>query len=149
MLRFFAVGAAVLATHAAFAADPIRPDPRLTLGAALTTDLSAICQPGYTKTVRHTSGKLKALVYREYGIDKRDGHYEVDHLIPLEVGGADVRENLWPESWDTEPWNAHVKDRLENYLHEAVCAGRMPIQEAQREIAQDWIVAYQKHLGAP
>ena len=70
----------------------------------------------------------------------------VDHLIPLEVGGADVRENLWPESWDTEPWNSH---RLENYLHEAVCAGPMPIDQAQREIAQNWIATYQKYLGKP
>ena len=21
-------------------------------------------------------------------------------MIPLEVGGADIRENLWPESWE-------------------------------------------------
>ncbi len=143
------MAAFVLSTSAALADDPIRPDPRLTPGAVLTTDLSAICRPGYTKTVRHTSGKLKAFIYREYRIDRNGGNYEIDHLIPLEVGGADVRENLWPESWDTEPWNAHVKDRLENYLHEAVCAGRMPIDQAQRAIAQDWIGAYQKYLGKP
>ena len=50
------------------------------------------------------------------------------------------------ESWDTEPWNSH---RLENYLHEAVCAGPMPIDQAQREIAQNWIATYQKYLGKP
>jgi hypothetical protein len=132
----------------AFAADPIQPDPRLTPGAVLTTDLSVICQPGYTKTVRHTSGKLKRRVYEEYGIDSRTGHYEIDHLIPLELGGADVRQNVWPESYDTEPWNAHTKDRLENYLHEGVCSGRLQLEQTQREIAQDWISDYQKIFGA-
>ncbi|MDE2167708.1 MAG: HNH endonuclease [Alphaproteobacteria bacterium] len=113
----------------------------------LTTDLSKICVPGYTKTVRHTSGRLKHEIYVEYHIDPRSGHYEIDHLIPLEVGGADVAANLWPESYDTRPWTAHVKDRLENCLHEQVCAGRMPLDEVQKEIAGDWIEAYRKYLG--
>ncbi len=42
-----------------------------------------------------------------------------------------------------------MKDRLENFLHAEVCAGRMPIEQAQREIASDWIAAYQKYLGEP
>lgn len=133
----------------AMAGDPITPNPQLTPGAVLTTDLSRICVPGYTKTVRHTSGELKHFIYREYHIDPRGGHYEIDHLIPLEVGGADVAANLWPESYDTEPWNAQVKDRLENYLHAEVCAGSIPIEQAQREITADWITAYRKYLGEP
>jgi hypothetical protein len=97
--------------------------------------------------VRHTSGRVKADVYRTYGIDPHAGHYEIDHLVSLELGGADVRENLWPQSYDTEPWNATVKDRLENFLHAEICAGRLRLEEAQREIATDWIAAYQRHLG--
>jgi len=140
----------LLATAAlAFADDPIRPDLHLTPGSVLTTDLSRICAPGYTKTVRHTSGKLKKFIYEEYGINPRGGHYEVDHLIPLEIGGADVAANLWPESYDTKPWNAHVKDKLEDYFHREVCAGRIPIEQAQKEIAEDWIAAYRKYLGEP
>jgi hypothetical protein len=150
MLRILPFAAFLMIAAPAFADDPISPDPRLTPGAVLTTDVAAICQPGYTKTVRHTSGKLKTAVYREYGINRGHGRrYEVDHLIPLELGGADVRENLWPESFDTQPWNASVKDQLENYLHAEVCAGRMPIEQAQREIATDWIAAYRKYLGEP
>jgi hypothetical protein len=130
-----------------FAADPILPDPQRTPGAVLTTDAASVCRPGYAKSVRHTSGKLKARVYRDYGLDRRQGHYEVDHLVSLELGGADVAANLWPESYDTQPWNAHTKDRLENFLHREVCAGRMPLEEAQREIAGNWIDAYRKYFG--
>jgi hypothetical protein len=133
----------------ALSEDPIRPDPNLTPGAVLTTDLSIICRPGYTKTVRHTSGTLKHEVYVEYGLDPKRGHYEIDHLVPLELGGADVRANLWPESFDAEPWNAAVKDKLENYLHAEVCAKHVPIEQAQKEIAEDWIAAYRKYLGEP
>jgi len=150
-LRFLWIMTAslLLSVTVAYAEDPIRPDPSLTPGAVVTTDLSRICAPGYTKTVRHTSGKLKRITYREYGIHSREGHYEIDHLIPLELGGADVAANLWPESYDTQPWNARVKDILENFLHDDVCAHRIPIAQAQREIAADWIEASRKYLGEP
>jgi hypothetical protein len=128
---------------------PIRPDPKLTPGAILTTVAATVCQPGYSKSVRHTSGKLKASIYREYGLDRAVSHFEVDHLISLELGGADVAENLWPQSYDTVTWNAHTKDKLEDRLHALVCAGRLPLEQAQRDIATDWITAYQKYLGTP
>ncbi len=131
-------------TQQAFAGDPILPDPKMTPGAVRSVDVSEICQPGYSKSVRHTSGKLKARIYREYGIDRKAGHYEIDHLIPLSIGGADVAENLWPESYDTDTWNASVKDRLELKLHTLVCSEAIDIAEAQKAIATDWIAAYKR-----
>src|SRR5262249_44533927 len=98
---------------------------------------------------RHVSGKAKALVYAEYGIvSHQPGEYEVDHLISLELGGSHDIKNLWPESYWTEPWNAHVKDKLEDRLHNLVCSGRMRIEDAQQEIARDWISAYHRLIGA-
>ena len=51
----------ILTVTAAFAADSILPDPKLTPGAILTTDEATICQPGYSRSVRHTSGALSVL----------------------------------------------------------------------------------------
>src|ERR1700730_10956953 len=150
MRQVLLFAAVLLLTLPAAAGDlPIRPDPKLTPGAILTNDPATVCQPGYAKTVRHTSGKLKAQIYREYGLDKASSHFEVDHLISLELGGADVTANLWPESYDTSPWNAHLKDALEDRLHALVCAGKLPLVQAQHEIATDWIAVYEKYLGAP
>ena len=56
---------------------------------------------------------------------------------------------VWPESRDTQPWNAGVKDRLESYLHVEVCAGHIAVIDAQMAIASDWIAAYGKYLGEP
>jgi len=57
--------------------------------------------------------------------DQNPRHYEEDHLIPLEIGGnpTDVR-NLWPEPRNSEH-SAGEKDKLENRLHELVCAQRL------------------------
>jgi len=124
------------------------PDPSLTPGAVLTTDAATVCKPGYSATVRHTSAALKAKVYANYGITShKPGEFEVDHLVSLELGGDDVEENLWPQSYLTQPWNAHVKDRLENELHRRVCAGKMSLEEAQGKIKGDWIAAYREIFG--
>jgi hypothetical protein len=72
----------------------------------------------------------------------------VDHLISLELGGSNSIRNLWPESFSTQPWNARVKDRLENRLHREVCSGRMSLHDAQRAIATNWIDAYNTYVGA-
>lgn len=127
------------------------PDPKLTPGVAdpkLTKDV--ICGSGWsTKSVRHTSGALKAKVYRSYGITKHaPGEYEIDHLISMEIGGADVQANLWPEPYHGE-FNAHIKDRLENELHREVCSDKADLATVQREISTDWVACYRKHLGEP
>jgi hypothetical protein len=73
--------------------------------------------------------------------------YEEDHLISLELGGNPRSpDNLCPEPW-FGPWNAHVKDTLENRLHRLVCAGQLPLGEAQQAIAMDWVAAYRKYMG--
>ncbi len=65
------------------------PDPAKTPGDVLTTDTDAICQKGYTKTVRDVPEPLKNQVYRSYGIaDRQAGEYEIDHLVSLELGGS-------------------------------------------------------------
>jgi hypothetical protein len=45
------------------AAPALAGDPALTPGAVLPVDIAAVCTPGYAKSVRHVSGKVKAQVY--------------------------------------------------------------------------------------
>ncbi len=144
---FLALLAGPLAT-ADPAHSPILPDPQMTPGDVLTTDARVICVPGYTKTVRDVPQSVKNQVYRQYGVVSREPpQFEVDHLISLELGGSNSIRNLWPESYVTQPLNAHVKDRLENKLHELICAGQVPVEQAQKDIAADWTKAYEKYVG--
>jgi hypothetical protein len=142
-----AAALAVCVSAAAHAELPIRPDDRLTPGVVATTDVRKVCQPGFSRTVRHTTASMKAEVYRRYGIDPRSSRFEVDHREPLELGGADVIANLWPQSQLTQPWNGLRKDRLENRLHALVCSGRMRLEDAQAVFLGDWIAGYQRYVG--
>ena len=72
--------------------------------------------------------------------------YEVDFLITPGLGGADDIKNLWLEPYSSIVWNARVKGALEDRLHDMVCAGKLDLATAQREIATDWISAYKKYF---
>lgn len=97
-----------------------------------------ICTPGYSRSVRNVPQSEKNKVYAEYGIASHmPGQYEIDHSISLELGGSNDIKNLWPEAY-TGTYNAHDKDKVENYLHSEVCSGKMPLHDAQVAIATNW-----------
>lgn len=101
-----------------------------------------VCVSGYSSQVRNVPDSEKNDVYAEYGISHHSaGEYEVDHLISLELGGSNDIANLWPEPAEPRP-GFHEKDKVENYLHKQVCAGAMTLQEAQVQIAHDWLSVY-------
>ena len=81
-------------------------------------------------------------VLRRYGLALGvHPDYEIDHLIPLCLGGSDDPLNLWPQPRRSieRIWNAEAKDRLE------VCEGQVDIATAQEAFASDWIAAYQTY----
>lgn len=104
-----------------------------------------ICVIGYTKTVRPPTSytnKLKVTLMKAYGFTDSPKRYELDHLIPLELGGNPTSEaNLWPELYTTDR-GAYKKDVVENYLHKAVCMHEISLIDAQQKIAANWFDAY-------
>ena len=126
---------------------PILPDPTKTPGDTLAVTSSDICQPGYAHAVRNVPSDVKRQVYESYGIlHHTRGQFEVDHLISLELGGSNSVKNLWPESYRTQPWNARVKDQLEDRLHDDVCSQQMDLAAAQQAISGNWIDAYKREF---
>lgn len=121
------------------------PDPACTPGDVFPdAQPQHICISGYTKSVRNVSVNLKKKVYAEYGLvyPQPRGYYEVDHLIPLELGGSNDIANLFPEAAQPAP-GFHEKDLVENYLNHQLCAGKISLAGAQEQIAKDWVEVYQ------
>ena len=106
-----------------------------------------ICRAGYTRTVRpstsFTNGIKKRLL-REQSMDFEAGKggYELDHIIPLALGGHPRNvHNLTLQPWEG-PYGAKRKNRLEVKLQCLVCSGEVALYEAQDAIWLDWKTAY-------
>ncbi len=130
----------------------IYPDSSRTPGAP-NSDITqeniadSICKKGWsTSSVRpqtSVTNRIKTQTMTAYGFTGST-HYELDHLISLQVGGCpDCVENLWPEAYgdadhpmsqvERAKWNrdnpdssevlagALEKDKVENHVHDEIC----------------------------
>lgn len=119
------------------------PDKNLTPGAVqLDATRENVCNPRWERASRDVNVSKKKRVFKAYGIDwsKRWG-YEVDHHVPVCLGGASDESNLWPQSYGEKP-GAKEKDVVEKYLCRQVCRGDMPLSTAQKLIRDDWLKVY-------
>jgi hypothetical protein len=129
------------------AALPILPNPGFTPGSTRPVTLAEVCSVDREDVVREVPAPLQQKVFQEYGIkDQPAQDFEVDYLITPGLGGSDDVRNLWPEPHANATWNSYVKDQLETRMHQMVCAHELSLEEAQHEIASDWIAAYKKHF---
>ena len=136
--------------HCAYRDHGQLPDPRCTPGSidpAVTQAgiRSTICKKGWTATVRPPESQTErfkySVAYPAYRTPRSE-RTELDHLVPLELGGSNDATNLWPQS----PATPNPKDKVENKLNAAVCDGRVSLAAAQLAIAADWLTA-EKKLG--
>ena len=124
------------------------PDPHLTPGATFNVSVATVCRRGYATSVRDVPESEKQRAYAEYGVlHHATDQYEIDHLIPLELGGNNSLANLWPELNDHPHGFLNTKDILENRLHSLVCTGAMSLRSAQTRIASNWVLAYHRYMG--
>ena len=107
-----------------------------------------VCTSGWASSHRDVTSEQYREVYSEYGIPypQPSGTYELDHLIPLELGGDNANANLWPEAASPTP-GFHQKDQLEDALHTLVCDGSLSLAEAQHDFASNWYAAYVKYVS--
>ena len=128
------------------------PDPSCTPGAVNPTlTLEVMKEPNFrTGCVRDqdTQPQDKAKTYHWYGLAKPANNpgenqiCELDHLISLELGGADSLDNIWPQCGPShvalEQRFFKRKDTVENFLAKQVRDGKISLPDAQKGIATDW-----------
>lgn len=127
-----------------------RPDRRCSPGAYYSGLTSAIlCSSTFhTGDVRNVPQSEKSAVERAYGMQARayGRTIEIDHIVPLELGGSNDISNLFPES-GTGAASYHAKDQLENRIHDMLCAGHIRLRAAQTQMGVDWVLLYRGVFG--
>lgn len=121
---------------------------------AVTQDniASTICVSGWTAKIRPpesvTEVEKKAAMAKAGIPWSQSKNYEWDHHYPMEAGGNPTSPlNLALQSYVAKPWNAHLKDKLENFAHRQVCAHKMTLQQAQALfVGVDWRISYCRYF---
>lgn len=133
--------------------------PRVFSGEMLNQDITqsniqdTICRKKFTNTIRPAvsyTNRVKFKLMREAGIPDEDANlYELDHIVPLVVGGHPRKlANLMLQPYENVEGKpgARQKDRLELKLQNMVCNDEIDLATAQREIGADWLTAYGKYI---
>lgn len=164
-MNIFQVVAGLLLLMGVAEAQELRAYPDPTPGATdprLTPEF--ICAHS-TSERRSVSDAQKRKIFEAYGVPFEDrASYEVDHFIPLSIGGIntcvrpdgseDVTCNLWPQPHqksfpEIAPWGSETKDRLEFRLYKMMCAGEISLHDAQIAITADWEQGYRQYVAGP
>lgn len=128
------------------------PDINCTPGAINPTVTLAVLKNANFRTCclrdKVESETAKKVAYQWYGVTAPANNTgqsmtcELDHLVPLELGGGDSMDNIWPQCG---PSGASLnnryfkqKDQVEMYLADQVKSGAMDLSKAQHAIATDY-----------
>ncbi len=128
------------------------PDPDCTPGAINPgLKLSVLKKAGFhtlCERDKASSAHAKDKTYSWYGIAQPTNNTgkkqvcEKDHLISIEIGGADTLDNIWPQCGpDHKTLDERYfkqKDLVENYLAAEIRKGHRKLAEVQEGIARDW-----------
>jgi hypothetical protein len=128
------------------------PDPRCTPGAINPSITAATLRdPKFKPECVHgepRSAEEKAKLYGAYGLAEPEKNMgptrscELNRLIPLELGGANSADNIWPLCGPPDVMVSaryfNDKDKVDRYLVMMVKMNRMELEAAQKGVVADW-----------
>jgi hypothetical protein len=121
------------------------PSNACTPGAFVRKTRADVCD-GRTARPTLPAAERRAIL-RNYGVPTFNGATgEIDHRVPLALGGVTDRRNLWPE---VEVNGSNPKDRLEAVIFRRVCKGLphpMRVRTAVRVFLADWRAGYSYYV---
>jgi hypothetical protein len=126
------------------------PDKKATPGNVYPDVRQAdICDLHYVLGVRQPRFNDKVEAFANYGVSIHDrDFFQVDHLIPVSLGGTNAMTNLWPQPY-AGSHGAAAKDLVERQLRGLVCSHKLSLKVAQQAIAKNWWTAYDRYMGLP
>lgn len=121
----------------------LKPDVVPPQGDVITVPIDELCLKNYVSQKSSVSVTVQKKVFTKYKVDyPSDGKYQLDHFIPVELGGSNSMDNLWPQPASPKP-GFQEKNQVEQYLYKQVCSGAISLKSAQQQI-RDWQTVYNK-----
>lgn len=104
---------------------------------------STVCARGWSASVRPTvkyTNAIKRRLMAQAGVSYAErSNYELDHLIPIGMGGASKD----PANLSLQPWGgptgARAKDVVELRMHRLVCSERVTLAAGQACFRDNWM----------
>ena len=135
--------ACVLALPAGAAAQ--LPKSYNTPGATVKAGHAQICAADFATSVKPVAGWQRTTALERYGLRPESFSGELDHLVPVSLGGSNDPDNLWPFHANGS-FTLDAKNALAAKLRDQVCAGKLSLKEAQDAFKKDWTKAYSAHM---
>jgi hypothetical protein len=104
-----------------------------------------ICAADYEASVKPVAKWQREQALERYGKRPEDFTGELDHLIPISLGGSNDPDNLWPLPANKE-MGPEQKKALDAKLHELVCNKTIKLKDAQDSVKKDWVKAYNEYV---
>jgi hypothetical protein len=104
-----------------------------------------ICAADFESSVKPVAKWQRDQALERYGKRPEDFTGELDHLIPIGLGGTNDPDNLWPIPSSTT-MGPDQKRALDLKLHQLVCDKTLKLKDAQDAIKKDWVKAYAQYV---
>ena len=104
-----------------------------------------VCTADFEASVKPMAKWQRDQALERYGKRPEDFTGELDHLIPIGLGGTNDPENLWPLPSNKDMGPAEKK-ALDQKLHQMVCDKTLKLKDAQDAIKKDWVKAYDQYV---
>lgn len=116
------------------------PDYACTPGGVFADVLRGdLCKRGYASSVKAISAKTKDAVFSAYTIAEFDRkQYTLDRFAPINLGGTNDVQNIWPQPTK----DVSSKNKVESFLFEEMCSGRITVSESQELASTNWQKVY-------
>ncbi len=144
MARLSIVAAAAFIGVSSYAAAQL-PSAFQTPGNKSKANEAQVCAADFEASVKPMAKWQRDQALERYGKRPEDFTGELDHLIPISLGGTNDPENLWPLHANKDMGPAEKK-ALDQKLHQMVCDKTIKLKDAQDAIKKDWVKAYDQYV---
>jgi len=104
-----------------------------------------VCAADFEASVKPMAKWQHDQALERYGKRPEDFTGELDHLIPISLGGTNDPDNLWPLPANKD-MGPEQKKALDAKLHELVCNKTLKLKDAQEAVKKDWVKAYNEYV---